>query len=201
MAPTKADPKAIVPRGIQGDDAAGKAGIERAGKPLNSRQRYFVDLVLSGKSHSEAYRTAYCKPDHSSRQIADQAYALSIRPNVRLALKASRYDKPHDRLLTKDDVLKVVAGIMMSETATRHERLRAAQVYATIAGMVPREMQSLLDVGADGRPQESGPLRIVVNVFQNAPSRVKPATPVMSIPVREVAPATTGGNGNGNGRH
>lgn len=162
-------------------------------KPLTSRQAFFVRLVLEGKSHSEAFRVAYCKPDITAKLAADGAYKLSLRSGVSLALKAKRYDAPFPRLLSKDDILKVCAGIMMSETATRHERLRGAQVYASIAGYIPREMQSLLDdTGTD-----HGPLAITVNIFQNAPSRNRPA-PVPVVPVHATT-AHTNGNGSSNG--
>lgn len=166
-------------------------GITAVNRPLNSRQAFFVRLVLDGKSHSEAYRIAYSKPDAKPKAAADHAFALSVRPNVALALKATRYDQPYHRLLTKEDILKVCAGIMMSETASRHERLRAAQVYASIAGYIPREMESLLNVGSDGGLSETGPLRITVNIFQNAPSRIRNAIPVAATTLTE----------NGNGRH
>ncbi len=163
-----------------------ESGIVAANKPLTSRQAFFVRLVFEGKSRSEAYRVAYCKPDITAKDAANRAYIASCKTNVAQALKAQHYDQPYHRLLTKEDILRVCAGIVMSETATRHERLRAGQVYASIAGFIPREMQSLL---SDDGQLNHGTLRMTVNIFQNAPSRIRKTAPLNVTPTE---PATNG---------
>lgn len=187
ITPTEVPPTA---QAVQAKDAA-LFGDSGAIRHLTTRQRFFVRLVESGKNHSEAYRVAYCKPNAKGPAICNAAYKVATNPKVAACLDAIKFDGIAPRLITLEERLRLVAAIFMSPNSTRHERLRAVEVYTKIAGDGAPE----LPVDPTGKNLDDTALNITVNVFQNAPSRVRAVTPIQA---RNVTPAS---NGNGNGHH
>lgn len=158
-------------------------------KPLNTRQAFMFRLIRDNNlTHAEAYRVAYCKPNVTPAQAATASYRICSLPHFAEALERIRFDGIAP-LMTLNDRLGHLAAIIASPTATRYERIRAAEVYTKIAG----------DGAPELPPDESGklnadtPLRVTVDIFLNAPSRVRTVTPLQT---RTVTPATTS-NGNG----
>lgn len=173
-----------------------------AAKKLTARQSFFVRLVGDGKSHSEAYRVAYCKPLLKAPAASVGAYRIASQPNVRAHLDAIHLDPPA-ALLTLQQRLEIIAGIIVSPNATRYERMRAAELYTKIAGDGAPELPPWdPDTGAlaGGADQTDTGFSIRVDIFKNAPSRAKAVIPLQTrLQSTGVAPAVPAGNGNGNG--
>lgn len=177
-------------------------------KRLTSRQSFFVRLVADGKSHAEAYRVAYCKPQLKAPAAAHGAYRIAIQPSVKAHLDAIHLDPPGP-LLTLQQRLELIAGIILSPNSTRTERLRAAELYTKIAGdgapeILPWDEQPSTVQTAVGEASPGFTVR--VDIFKNAPSRMKSVLPLhtrlQSTGIPPAAPAGNGnGNGNGNGHH
>jgi hypothetical protein len=107
---------------------------------LTLRQNRFVELVVSGHSHADAYRCAYRKPAGrlSNRDVANGAYRVANKPGVkaRIAeLQTKRNDQSRAAaLLTLNERLGQLAEIMDSPDSNPSERIRAIAAYTRLAG-------------------------------------------------------------------
>ncbi len=165
--------------------SAGIRGVRR----LNARQSFAFRLLRDGvvNSQAEAYRIAYCKPNLDAKSAADAAYRLFSRPAMMVAMESIRFDGIAP-LMSLTERLGHLAAIIASSTATRYERIRAAEVYTKIAGDGAPE----LPPDPNGKPGDDSILNVTVNIFQNAPSRVRAVSPLHA---RNVTPAQSNGNG------
>ena len=198
------------PTGLPATDQANSA-YRLATKKLTNRQAFFVRLVADGKSHTEAYRVAYCKPNLKAPAAAHGAYRIANQPNVRARIDAIHVDLPGP-LMTLQQRLEFIVGIILSSHSTRYERLRAVELYTKIAGdgapeLPPWEDQpptaGMVTNGTNAEQESS--LRITVDIFKNAPSRMKAVVPLQqrlaSTGITPILATNGNGNGNGNGHH
>lgn len=186
--PAGSTPQPAQPDGSGGDEQSGIGKVRK----LNARQAFAFRLIRDGlaKSQAEAYRIAYCKPNVDAKKAADAAWRLFSKPNMQAALDTIRFDGCAP-LMSLQDRLGHLAAIIASPTATRYERIRAAEVYTKIAGDGAPE----LPPDPNARGDDLNPRRVVINIFATAPTRMKSV-----IPERNVTPLGNG-NGNGNGHH
>jgi hypothetical protein len=77
-------------------------------RPLNARQRRFVDGVLQGESASAAATAA----GYTAWAAAQSAYELARRPNVAAAIAAGRARQ--GRVLTREAAIEELARVAMS---------------------------------------------------------------------------------------
>lgn len=77
-------------------------------RPLNARQRRFVDGILEGESPSAAATNA----GYTAWAAAQSAYELARRPNVAAAIAAGRARQ--GRVLTREAAIEELARVAMS---------------------------------------------------------------------------------------
>ncbi|HZZ57934.1 MAG TPA: hypothetical protein VFE31_08890 [Opitutaceae bacterium] len=117
---------------------------------LTSRQERFSQLVASGKSHSEAYREAYGRPDVSVADAGERGHRVAKHPLVRERIASLRARSERKALLTLNERLAYLAAIIQNPNSTASEVARAVEVYSKLAGdAAPARMEV---TGANGAP-------------------------------------------------
>lgn len=156
---------------------------------LTQRQEKFCQAIVSGKGPSEAHGIAGYAVNGNPRVVAVKAQTVRKHPLVKARIEELQGRAVKRVLLTLEARLGLLAeNAQMRNTTAAHRnaQARAIEVYTRIAGDGAPEIRDPILTDED---LARSPLRITVNIFRDAPSRVRNVTPSLST------------NGNGNGTH
>jgi len=125
-----------------------KRGRTRKISALTNRQRHFVELVIGGASHADAYRKAYHKENLLAEDAAEHAWRVANRPAVKAELARLRGLSNRKALLSINDRLGILADIAQDASSLKSDRIRSIDVYNRTAG--DQAPQRLEVTGKDG---------------------------------------------------
>lgn len=123
------------------------------GKPagvLNPKQAEFARLYVSGKTQSEAYLVAYGPTDAKETSIAALAAKVANRPATQKEIARIRARSDRHVLLSLNDRLKILGGIILDPDAKKTDVISAAAVYSRISGDQAPDRHEV--TGKDGAP-------------------------------------------------
>ncbi len=106
-------------------------------RPLNPRQDLFAQLVAGGKTHAEAWRTAYVKPAASNQTAAEKGSRLAADARVQARVAQIRARSDVKSVLSLNDRLAILARDAQTPGTTAamlSARARVIEVYNKTAG-------------------------------------------------------------------
>lgn len=110
----------------------------------NQRHEKFVQLILSGMSHGDAYRATY--PDARSKKSGNNAWRLMRREDVQARYRELR-DEMDARLtawaiMTRGEKRLMLKQIAEDENSSAAERMKAIDLDNKMAGEYARSAES-----------------------------------------------------------
>lgn len=117
-------------------------------KPLTPKQERFAQVVASGKSQAEAYRTAYdVKPETRDDSVWVSASQLASDPKVSLRINELKQELAAKVLWTKEQSVAVLAKIAQEEDTARDKIAAIKELNAMHGHNAPVTLKHEGEVG------------------------------------------------------
>lgn len=121
----------------------------QAGK-LSVKHELFVQALAQGRNAVAVYAEIY-KNDNQKSCEANSSRLLA-RPDVQERLAELRKENQEIALMTRDELLKEIQGILQQETAENRDRIQAGKLFAQLTGyMAPKKSEHKHDVNVTGQ--------------------------------------------------
>lgn len=101
---------------------------------LTPKQEKFVQGIIEGKSQADAYRSAYSAKNMSDNAIYREASLLMSSPKITQRLNELRNDMITPAIMSAQERLKWLTGLVNSEEETTADKLKACEIMNKMTG-------------------------------------------------------------------
>lgn len=108
---------------------------------LTAKQEQFVQNIIQGMSQADAYRSAYSCKNMSDNAIYREASLLLDNPKVAQRLEELRKELASPAIMSAQERLEWLTGIIKSKDETTGEKLRAVDIMNKMTGEYVTKVQ------------------------------------------------------------
>lgn len=109
---------------------------------LTENQEAFVRYIIEGMNQADAYRAAYPKQRMSDKTIWEAASRLMKNDKVVARLKELRAELAKPSIMTAQDRLEWLSGIINSDEETTSDRLKAIDLMNKMQGEYVQKVEA-----------------------------------------------------------
>jgi len=126
-------------------------------KPLTPKQERFAQVVASGKSQAEAYRTAYdVSPDTPDKSIHEVASRIASDIKVKSRILELKQELASKILWTKEQSVKILAKIAEEQAEMTKDKIAAIKELNAMHGHnAPTKVDLTGEVFAENKSHQS----------------------------------------------
>lgn len=109
---------------------------------LTPKQEKFVQEIVKGKSQADAYRSAYACKKMSDKTIWENASRLMADSKVKARVQELRDKIDTSTIMTAQQRLEWLTGIIQSKEETTTDKLRAADIMNKMQGEYTQKIEA-----------------------------------------------------------
>ena len=112
---------------------------------LTAKQEQFVQNLIQGMSQADAYRAAYDTKRMSDNAIYREASLLVENPKVAQRLKELRDELATPSIMSAQERLEWLTGLIRSENESTSDKLKAADIMNKMQGEYVQKVEAKVD--------------------------------------------------------
>ena len=112
---------------------------------LTANQEAFVKCIIEGMNQADAYRAAYPNQRMSDKTIWEKACRLMKNDKVEARLKELRNELAKPSIMTAQDRLEWLTGIINSDDETTSDRLKAIDLMNKMQGEYIQKVEANIE--------------------------------------------------------
>lgn len=113
---------------------------------LTAKQEQFVQNIIQGMSQADAYRSAYNTNRMSDNAIYVNASKLAADAKVALRIKELRDELAASSIMTAQERLEWLTGLIKSDKESTADKLRAADIMNKMQGEYVTKVEGNLGI-------------------------------------------------------
>ena len=111
---------------------------------LTANQENFVQNIIQGMSQADAYRSAYPNQRMTDKTIWESASKLMSNPKVSARLKELRDQLAKPSIMSAQERLEWLTGLIKSDEESASDKLRAADIMNKMQGEYVQKVETEL---------------------------------------------------------
>ena len=109
---------------------------------LTQKQEAFVQGILEGMSQADAYRSAYPNQRMTDKTLWESASKLMKNPKVTARLKELRDELAKPTIMSAQERLEWLTGLIKCEEETTSDKLKAADIMNKMQGEYVQKVEA-----------------------------------------------------------